>query len=140
MNNKSSSKNIPLLIIVAALGYFVDIYDLLLFLIVKNKSLMDLGVSATDLTDTGLALVNWQMAGLLSGGILWGILGDKKGRLTVLFGSILMYSLANIAKCVDTTLLLIFEGADNYTPPIGVKILGLINHNGVIFQIFGHAR
>jgi len=98
MNNKSSSKNIPLLIIVAALGYFVDIYDLLLFLIVKNKSLMDLGVSATDLTDTGLALVNWQMAGLLSGGILWGILGDKKGRLTVLFGSILMYSLANIAN------------------------------------------
>jgi MFS family permease len=98
MNTKSSSKNVPLLIVVAALGYFVDIYDLLLFLIVKNKSLMDLGVSTANLTDTGLNLVNWQMAGLLSGGILWGILGDKKGRLYVLFGSILMYSLANIAN------------------------------------------
>ncbi|MFM6975417.1 MAG: MFS transporter [Sphingobacteriaceae bacterium] len=98
MNPSQTSKNITLLIIVAALGYFVDIYDLLLFLIVKNKSLIDLGVSAEALTDTGLNLMNWQMAGLLTGGILWGILGDKKGRLYVLFGSILMYSLANIAN------------------------------------------
>jgi putative MFS transporter len=95
---KSEKRNLILLILVAALGYFVDIYDLLLFLIVKNKSLIDLGVSSTDLTDTGLNLMSWQMAGLLIGGILWGILGDKKGRLFVLFGSILMYSLANIAN------------------------------------------
>ncbi len=98
MNTSQSSKNITLLIIVAALGYFVDIYDLLLFLIVKNRSLIDLGVPADQLTDTGLNLMNWQMAGLLIGGILWGILGDKKGRLYVLFGSILMYSLANLAN------------------------------------------
>ena len=93
-----SDKNITLLIIVAALGYFVDIYDLLLFLIIKNKSLADIGVSPENIANTGLYLMNWQMAGLLSGGILWGVLGDKKGRLSVLFGSIILYSLANIAN------------------------------------------
>ncbi len=91
MKQADSSRNIFLLVMVAALGYFVDIYDLLLFLIVKNKSLMDLGVSAEQLTNTSLTLVNWQMAGLLIGGIIWGILGDKKGRLYVLFGSIVKY-------------------------------------------------
>jgi MFS transporter, putative metabolite:H+ symporter len=96
--NSSSKKSITLLIIVAALGYFVDIYDLLLFLIIKNKSLADIGVPAHGIADTGLILMNWQMAGLLSGGILWGVLGDKKGRLSVLFGSIILYSLANIAN------------------------------------------
>ena len=95
---KSSDKNITLLIIVAALGYFVDIYDLLLFLIIKNRSLADLGVSPKNITDVGIQLMNWQMAGLLIGGILWGILGDKRGRLSVLFGSIITYSLANIAN------------------------------------------
>ncbi|NEU06877.1 MFS transporter [Flavihumibacter sp. R14] len=94
----SSNKNVTLLVIVAALGYFVDIYDLLLFLIIKNKSLADLGIAPENIADTGLTLMNWQMAGLLTGGILWGILGDKKGRLSVLFGSIIMYSLANIAN------------------------------------------
>ena len=99
MNKKvSPTKNLTLLILVAALGYFVDIYDLLLFLIIKNKSLESLGVKPEDITETGLWLMNWQMAGLLLGGILWGILGDKKGRLSVLFGSIIMYSLANIAN------------------------------------------
>ena len=97
-SDSQSNKNITLLIIVAALGYFVDIYDLLLFLIVKNKSLADIGIPAGMIADTGLTLMNWQMAGLLSGGILWGMLGDKKGRLSVLFGSIIMYSLANIAN------------------------------------------
>ncbi|MEO8795606.1 MAG: MFS transporter [Daejeonella sp.] len=92
------NKNITLLILVAALGYFVDIYDLLLFLIIKNKSLESLGVPASEISDKGLWLMNWQMAGLLIGGILWGIIGDKKGRLSVLFGSIIMYSLANIAN------------------------------------------
>lgn len=86
-------------VIVASLGYFVDIYDLLLFTIVRVPSLKDLGVSQTEIdTGVGLLLINIQMLGLLLGGIFWGILGDKKGRLSVLFGSILLYSVANIAN------------------------------------------
>ena len=86
-------------VIVAALGYFVDIYDLILFSIVRVKSLHDLGITnPAAITDRGLFLINMQMGGMLLGGILWGILGDKKGRLSVLFGSILLYSLANIAN------------------------------------------
>jgi len=87
-----------LAVIVAALGYFVDIYDLLLFTIVREPSLAGLGV---DLKDTKVVIaastkiINWQMVGLLIGGIVWGIMGDKKGRLSVLFGSILLYSVAN---------------------------------------------
>jgi MFS family permease len=84
-------------VIVAALGYFVDIYDLLLFGIVRIPSLRDLGLSETEVSSVGASILNWQMTGLLLGGILWGVLGDKKGRLSVLFGSILTYSLANIA-------------------------------------------
>jgi MFS transporter, putative metabolite:H+ symporter len=99
MDSKGTpSKNVILLVTVAALGYFVDIYDLLLFLIIKNRSLIEIGVPENEITDVGLTLMNWQMAGLLLGGILWGILGDKKGRISVLFGSIIMYSLANIAN------------------------------------------
>ena len=86
-------------VIVAALGYFVDIYDLILFSIVRVESLKDLGITAAaEVTNQGLFLINMQMGGMLVGGILWGILGDKKGRLSVLFGSILLYSLANIAN------------------------------------------
>lgn len=81
-------------VIVAALGYFVDIYDLLLFGIVRVPSLNDLNL---DVDTAGTLILNYQMVGLLLGGILWGVLGDKKGRLSVLFGSILVYSLANIA-------------------------------------------
>jgi MFS family permease len=81
-------------VIVAALGYFVDIYDLLLFGIVRIPSLKDLKL---DVDVVGTLILNYQMFGLLLGGILWGVLGDKKGRLSVLFGSILVYSLANIA-------------------------------------------
>jgi MFS family permease len=86
-------------VIVAALGYFVDIYDLILFSIVRVESLKSLGITAPQqVTDQGLFLINMQMGGMLLGGILWGVLGDKKGRLSVLFGSILLYSLANIAN------------------------------------------
>jgi MFS family permease len=84
-------------VIVAALGYFVDIYDLLLFGIVRLPSLAALGLSESEISLVGASILNWQMTGLLLGGILWGILGDKKGRLSVLFGSIITYSLANIA-------------------------------------------
>jgi predicted MFS family arabinose efflux permease len=85
-------------VIVAALGYFVDIYDLLLFSIVRVPSLKYLGVPEGELLEKGVFLINMQMAGMLIGGILWGVLGDKKGRLSVLFGSIVLYSLANIAN------------------------------------------
>lgn len=81
-------------VIVAALGYFVDIYDLLLFGIVRVPSLKDMGLDADS---AGTLILNWQMSGLLLGGIIWGVLGDKRGRLSVLFGSIIVYSLANIA-------------------------------------------
>jgi MFS family permease len=84
-------------VIVAALGYFVDIYDLLLFGIVRLPSLTSLGLSDAEISSVGISIINWQMIGLLLGGILWGVLGDKKGRLSVLFGSIITYSLANIA-------------------------------------------
>jgi MFS family permease len=90
-------------VIVAALGYFVDIYDLLLFGIVRKPSLIALGYTdPNELLQKGEYLISMQMYGLLLGGILWGILGDKKGRLSVLFGSILMYSLANIANAFVT--------------------------------------
>ncbi|MEO5906049.1 MAG: MFS transporter [Saprospiraceae bacterium] len=85
-------------VIVAALGYFVDIYDLLLFGIVRTASLTDLGITGQANRDQGEFLISMQMYGMLIGGILWGILGDKKGRLSVLFGSIITYSIANIAN------------------------------------------
>ncbi|WP_370899764.1 MFS transporter [Chryseobacterium gossypii] len=81
-------------VIISALGYFVDIYDLLLFGIVRIPSLKALGL---DPDTDGTFILNCQMVGLLIGGVFWGIFGDKKGRLSVLFGSILVYSLANIA-------------------------------------------
>src|ERR1700744_948894 len=92
------TKNVTLLVLVASLGYFVDIYDLLVFLIVRNDSLKDVGVEKKDLFNVGISILNWQMAGLLLGGIIWGVLGDKLGRIKVLFGSITLYSLANFAN------------------------------------------
>ena len=85
-------------VIVAALGYFVDIYDLLLFSIIRVKSLKGIGLSDALCDTEGKFIISIQMYGLLIGGILWGIMGDKKGRLSVLFGSIILYSLANIAN------------------------------------------
>ncbi len=90
-------------VIVGALGYFVDIYDLLLFGIVRRQSLMDLGLQGEELATVGEMIISVQMAGLLIGGIIWGVMGDKKGRLSVLFGSIILYSLANIANGTVTT-------------------------------------
>ena len=96
LNKKYGVLSLP--VIVAALGYFVDIYDLLLFSIIRVPSLRDLGLSDADISKDGLFIINVQMMGLLIGGILWGILGDKKGRLKVLYASIILYSLGNIAN------------------------------------------
>jgi MFS transporter, putative metabolite:H+ symporter len=85
-------------ILVAALGYLVDVFDLILYTLLRNKSLTELGVPKEQLKDVGAMLLNWQMAGFIVGGILWGILGDKRGRLSTLLGSILIYSIANIAN------------------------------------------
>lgn len=93
-----SNRAVALTIIVSALGYFVDIYDLLLFGIVRVPSLKALGVPEDQMLDVGLNLLNMQMAGMLIGGVVWGVIGDLRGRKSVLFGSILMYSLANIAN------------------------------------------
>lgn len=92
-NKPASVFNIA--VIVAALGYFVDIYDLLLFTIVKKSSVLAVGATDATLLADSTKIINWQMGGLLLGGIIWGVLGDKKGRLSVLFGSIILYSAAN---------------------------------------------
>lgn len=98
MNQEKQKGLFSIPVIVAALGYFVDIYDLLLFSIVRKPSLISLGVPDDQLLTQGEFLLQVQMAGLLLGGLIWGIMGDKRGRLSVLFGSILLYSLANIAN------------------------------------------
>lgn len=98
MNSTKPVKLLNAAVIVASLGYFVDIYDLLLFGIIRIKSLTSLGLSGAEIDTVGMWLINIQMVGMLLGGILWGVLGDKRGRLSVLFGSILLYSVSNIAN------------------------------------------
>jgi MFS family permease len=104
MQQKNTSL-FQLAVIVSALGFFVDVYDLLLFGIVRKPSLTDLSLSPEEVLSQGEFIISVQMIGLLVGGILWGIIGDKKGRLSVLFGSILLYSIANILNgmVVNTT-------------------------------------
>ena len=96
MTNQRQIGLLSLPVLVAALGYFVDVYDLLLFTIVRQPSVMAVGATAETIIVDSAHIINWQMSGLLIGGILWGVIGDKKGRLKVLFGSILLYSVANI--------------------------------------------
>jgi putative MFS transporter len=96
--NAKATRNIILLVLVASLGYFVDIYDLLVFSIVRKASLLDIGVSPDDVLSQGIFIINLQVLGLLIGGILWGVMGDKLGRIKVLFGSILLYSIANFSN------------------------------------------
>lgn len=98
MKDENSKGLFSVPVIVAALGYFVDIYDLLLFSIVRRPSLSSMGVPDDQLLTQGEFLLQVQMTGLLVGGLIWGIMGDKRGRLSVLFGSILLYSIANIAN------------------------------------------
>jgi MFS transporter, putative metabolite:H+ symporter len=98
MNQTKPASILNIAVIVAALGYFVDIYDLLLFTIVREPSLGGLGVDLAikkEVIAASTKVINWQMWGLLIGGIIWGVMGDKKGRLSVLFGSIILYSIAN---------------------------------------------
>jgi putative MFS transporter len=98
LTSSKATRNVIFLVLVASLGYFVDIYDLLVFSIVRKSSLLDIGVAPADVLPKGVFIINVQMFGLLLGGILWGIVGDKLGRIKVLFGSILLYSLANFAN------------------------------------------
>ena len=109
--------------IVGALGFFVDIYDLLLFNMVRIKSFSDLGVAKDEMKNIGENIISWQMVGLTIGGIAWGILGDKKGRKSVLFGSILLYSLATIANGFITNV-------DQYTWIRFIAGLGLAGELG----------
>ncbi|MCX6297295.1 MAG: MFS transporter [Bacteroidetes bacterium] len=98
MLKQGHTNPLNIVVIVAALGYFVDIYDLILFSIVRVPSLQAIGVAADQINNSGVYLLNMQMIGMLLGGIVWGMLGDKKGRLSTLFLTILLYSLANIAN------------------------------------------
>jgi len=95
----SSTFRLRLTILVASLGYFVDIYDLQLFNIVSKQSIAGIGISDPQVIDRyDYLLFLWQMAGMLLGGVFWGMLGDRKGRKNILFGSILLYSAANFAN------------------------------------------
>ncbi|CAN5410389.1 MFS transporter [soil metagenome] len=103
MTSKQSASIFNITVLVAALGYFVDIYDLLLFQIVRVDSLTEMGFSVAEVKSKGEFIISIQMIGLLIGGIVWGIMGDKRGRLSVLFGSIVLYSVANIFNGFVTT-------------------------------------
>lgn len=113
-------------VIVAALGYFVDVYDLVLFSVVRTPSLVSLGLPQSEITSQGLHLLNMQMLGTLIGGLFWGILGDKKGRISTLFGSILLYSLANLANAfvqnIDQYAILRFIAGIGLAGELGVGI------------------
>jgi predicted MFS family arabinose efflux permease len=104
MSTTGSVQRIRLAVLVAALGYFVDIYDLLLFNIIRLTSLKSLGITGDEALKQSVFLINMQMGGMLMGGVFWGILADKRGRLSVLFGSILLYSIANVANGFVTSL------------------------------------
>ncbi|RZA01285.1 MAG: MFS transporter [Sphingobacteriaceae bacterium] len=119
-------KNVVFLVIVAALGYFVDIYDLVIFSIVRVKSLQDIGVPADMIENEGNYVINMQMFGLLLGGIIWGVMGDKLGRIKVLFGSIFLYSAANIinglVKDVDSYAIVRFVAGIGLAGELGAGI------------------
>ena len=122
MNQKQYSL-FSLPVIVGSLGFFVDIYDLLLFSIVRKSSFRDLGVAASDMKNIGENIISWQMLGLTIGGIVWGIIGDKKGRKNVLFGSILLYSLATFGNGFVTNI-------DQYTMLRFIAGIGLAGELG----------
>jgi MFS family permease len=117
-------------VIVGALGFFVDIYDLLLFAIVRIKSFTELGVAKDRMKEIGESVISWQMLGLVIGGLIWGVLGDKRGRKSVLFGSILLYSLATIANGF-------VKDIDQYTWLRFVAGLGLAGELGASVTLTG---
>jgi MFS transporter, putative metabolite:H+ symporter len=102
--HQKSNSLFQLAVIVSALGFFVDVYDLLLFSIVRISSLQAFNLTPEEIISTGELIISVQMIGLLVGGVLWGVVGDKKGRLKVLFGSILLYSIANILNGMITNI------------------------------------
>ena len=120
------SKTMVLAVVASSLGFFVDLYDIIIVSVVRQASLLSLGVPESELLAKGIWLLNIQMIGMLTGGFLWGILGDKKGRLTVLFGSILMYSLATFAcayaPSYDVYLLLRFVAGVGLAGELGAAI------------------
>lgn len=122
----TAKRAVNIAILVAALGYFVDIYDLILFSVVRKESLVAIGVAEADSLRIGLMLLARQNLGMLVGGVLWGILGDRRGRLSVLFGSILLYSLANFANgyvgTVETYALLRFIAGVGLAGELGAGI------------------
>lgn len=123
MNQQKSVGILNIAVVVAALGYFVDIYDLLLFTIVKKSSMMGVGATASTMLVDSTKVINWQMFGLLLGGIIWGVMGDKKGRLSVLFGSIILYSIANFFTAY-------IENVNQYAAARFVAGLGLAGELG----------
>jgi MFS transporter, putative metabolite:H+ symporter len=140
-NKKQTVFNIA--VIVAALGYFVDIYDLLLFTIVREPSLKGLHVPDSSMIAASTKIINWQMIGLLIGGIIWGVMGDKKGRLSVLFGSIMLYSVANFAtgyvQTVDQYAMARFIagiGLPKNKRGIGTSLVAGIGLFGAVFAYF----
>lgn len=126
LNTARVNRNVIFLVIVASLGYFVDIYDLLVFSIVRTPSLLAIGVKAGDVKAVGITIINWQMFGLLIGGLLWGVIGDKLGRIKVLFGSILLYSIANFINgrvtSVDTYIMVRFIAGIGLAGELGAGI------------------
>src|SRR5258706_15847585 len=128
------SNNIRLAILVAALGYFVDVYDLILFMILRVPSLTDLGFSGDQLVSQGSYLLNMQMGGFLVGGVVWGVVGDKIGRIELLFGSILLYSIGNILNGFVGQ----FEAANAVMNPVSqYALLRLIAGFGLAGEIGG---
>jgi MFS family permease len=127
MTKQAHTNPFNIVVIVAALGYFVDVYDLIIFGIVKDSSLMAIGITgAAQIKAAGVYLLNLQLIGLILGGIVWGILGDKKGRMSTLFLTILLYSLANIAngfvQNIDQYAVLRFIAGFGLAGELGVSI------------------
>ena len=120
-------RTVQLAVLVAALGYFVDIYDLILFSVVRTPSLRGLGVPAAEVLPRGVFILNLQMIGMLLGGIFWGVLGDRRGRLSVLFGSIILYSLANLANAVPDRIAVLLGGTAAPGPGLdAIEVYGAI--------------
>lgn len=128
--DKSNHRKVMLTLLVAVLGYFVDVYDLAIFAIVRIKSLQSFGLEGEALLNTGAFLLNMQLIGMAIGGLLWGVLGDKKGRLKIMYSSILLYSLATLANAFVTDI-------NQYAICRFIAGIGLAGEIGVSFTLAG---